>query len=92
MNYFQQYETERKHLKVSKMWICVDPSAIGQSLETLDEIVEIIEIRQFEIYHDIRYRVLNGRFKSKEYSCNRSLFIKGYKPYTGAAPSEDEEN
>ena len=95
MNYFQQYETERKHLKVGKMWICVDPESIAQNSECINEIIEIVDFDFDAILETfyIRYKVLTGRYKDvkRVYSTQRSLFIKCYKPYTGAKPSENEE-
>jgi len=97
MNYFQQYETERKHLKVGKMWICNDPRAILQSIETLGEIIEIIEIidigdqRAYGEQRAYRYFVLSGRYKGRKYQTSKPSFIKCYKPYTGAKPSEVKE-
>jgi hypothetical protein len=91
MNYFQQYETERKHLKVGKMWICNDPRAILQSIETLGEIIEIIEINDIGEQRVYRYFVLSGRYKGRKFLTSKPIFIKCYKPYTGAKPSEVEE-
>jgi hypothetical protein len=91
MNYFQQYETERKHLKLGKMWICNDPRAILQNIESLGEIIEIIEINNFEEQIVYRYLVLSGKFKGRKYQTSMPYFTKCYKPYTGAKPSEVEE-
>jgi hypothetical protein len=91
MNYFQQYETERKYLKVGKMWICDDPVAISQNSDSLGEIIEIIEIDEIEEHFYCRFLVLSGKYRGARYLRLRTVFTKGYKPYTGARPFEDEE-
>jgi hypothetical protein len=91
MHYFQQYETERKHLKVGKMWICDDPEAIFQNIESLGEIIEIIEINEGDGRRTYRYFVLSGKYKGRKFQASMHSFTKCYKPYTGAKPSEDEE-
>jgi len=98
MNYFQLYETERKHLKVGARWICVNPSIIYVNpgiiiSKTLNEIVEIIDIYTeiIDIYtHDyIKFKVLSGDYKNMEYTINKQWFIKGYKLYTGEIPTQE---
>jgi hypothetical protein len=91
MNYFQQYETERKHLKVGKMWICDDPVAIAQNIESLGEIIEIIGINDIVEWRAYRYFVLTGKYKGAKYQTSMPSFTRCYKPYTGAKPSENEE-
>ena len=94
MNYFQQYEQSRKHLKVGKRWICVDPGAIGQNIESLGEIIKIIDIIDNPDNPDwraCRYYILTDKFKSQTYVASMSSFTQCYKPYIGAMPTEDEE-
>ena len=92
MNYFQQYEQSRKHLKVGKRWICVDPGAIGQNIESLGEIIKIIDIIDNPDGRACRYCILTGKFKSQTYAAFiMSSFTQCYKPYIGAMPTEDEE-
>jgi len=87
MNYFQLYETERKHLKVGARWICVNPSIISQYSETLNEIVEIVNI--YSDHTDMEFKVLNGSYKNSQFIIHKPNFIKAYKPYTGEIPTQE---
>jgi hypothetical protein len=88
MNYFQQYETERKHLKVGKMWICVDPSAVGQFIDTKGEIVQItVNERDY-----CRFRCISGKYAGASFSMVKCNFNVAYEPYTGEIPTQEEDN
>jgi hypothetical protein len=88
MNYFQQYETERKPFQVGKRFICVDPSAIGQFSDTYGEIVRIISV--LEDYYN--FRCLSGKFARGEYSVLKENFRAAYQPYIGEILQEEEDN
>ena len=88
MNYFQQYETERKPFQVGKRFICVDPSAIGQFKDTVGEIVRIIAVLE-DFY---KFMCLSGRFAGREYSMFKENFRAAYQPYIGEILQEEEDN
>ena len=88
MNYFEQYETERKHLKVGKRWICVDPGAIGQIKESVGEIVRIIDIGR----NYCNFICLSGIFAGREYKIFKERLKVAYQPYIGQIPPEEEDN
>jgi len=88
MNYFQLYETERKHLKVGARWICVNPDVIRTSSPILGEIVEIVNI--YSDHTDMEFKVLSGSYKNIKFTMYKQWFIKGYKPYTYTLSSDVE--
>jgi hypothetical protein len=89
MNYFQQYETERKPFRVGKRFICVNPSAIGQFSNTVGEIVQITSIEGGD---HCWFRCISGIYAGVVFSMPKRTFKVAYEPYTGEIPTQDEDD
>ena len=88
MNYFQQYETERRPFQVGKKFIRVDPSAIGQFSDTRYEIVVILSIREYSY----SVRCLSGVYSGQSFQIGKESFRAAYEPYEGEISTQEEDD